>query len=143
MNMKLKIKKENPLIWVFEPLESDSSFATRKMFGGITAFIDGRMVLVLMAGDEPWNGILLPTSREHHAALFEKFPGLESHAILGKWLYFSQTHERFEEMASALTTAILKRMPEIGIEPGVKRRKRNEAKELVKAVRRKQARLRQ
>ncbi|MBL7714942.1 MAG: hypothetical protein JNL01_05700 [Bdellovibrionales bacterium] len=133
--MKLSIKKQNPLLWVFEPLESDPTFATRKMFGGITAFIDGRMVLVLMVSDEPWNGILVPTSREHHPFLMEKFKGLQSHPILGKWLYISQSDADFESMAESLTRAILKRVKEIGIEPGVRRRKKKEAKELVTKVR--------
>jgi hypothetical protein len=43
----------------------------RHMFGGLALYFKGRMVAVLMENpDDPdWNGVLLPTSREHHASL--------------------------------------------------------------------------
>jgi len=85
----------------------------------------GRLVLVLAVKKEPWNGVLVCTSREFHSALIDECSGLRPHPVLGKWLYLAQSHDSFEEMAQQLVRQIANRDPRIGVEPGVGKRKRN------------------
>jgi len=78
----LKQKKTFSLIWVFEDLEGDPSFATKRMFGGLAVYYRGKMVYVLtedpggreyrgMTFDfDVWNGLLIFTDREFHEFLF-------------------------------------------------------------------------
>ena len=97
--MKARIKPKNPLLWVFEPLEDDPRFVLRKLFSFDAAYLDGRLYLAVSGGKEPWNGLLVCTSREHHAAIRSQYPQLVSHQVLGKWLYLSQSHPEFESLA--------------------------------------------
>ena len=122
----MKIKKVNPLQWLVEPLESDESFAQKKMFGADVVYIGGRQVLAMITGDEPWNGLLVCTSREHHESLIQEYPELSSHAVLGKWLYISQSNKNFEQTAERLTKQILEGDVRIGIEPKAKARKQKQ-----------------
>ncbi len=121
--MKSKIKPVHPLQWIMEPLEQDQTFMQKKMFGAEVAYIDSRMVIALIAGEEPWNGLLVCTSRECHESLIKSFPQLVSHAILGKWLYVSQSHEDFESVAENICSKVLSRDPRIGIESKPKKAK--------------------
>lgn len=90
--MTKKVKKVFELALFLEPLALLPAFHTRRMFGGLAIYIENRMVLVLMESEDDldWNGVLLPTSREHHAALKKKWPKLVPHKILPKWLYLSR-----------------------------------------------------
>ena len=85
----------------------------------------GKLVLVLAADKEPWNGLLVCTSRDFHSALMGEYPALQPHPVLGKWLYLSQAHDGFEEIAQDLVQQILKEDPRIGVEPGARRRRRS------------------
>ena len=67
------------------------------MFGGQAVYLFGRLVLVLASNEEPWNGLLVCTSREFHSTLTEDYPTLQPHPVLGKWLYLSQVHDDFVE----------------------------------------------
>ena len=58
--------------------------------------------LVLAAKEEPWNGLLVCTSREFHAALIRDYPALQPHPVLPKWLYLAQACDGFEETAERL-----------------------------------------
>jgi hypothetical protein len=122
--MKLKIKAAHPLQWIFEDLEKDPQFSQRKMFGADVASLEGRQVLALTAGDEPWNGLLICTSREHHDSLTREFSELQPHVVLKKWLYISQSDPDFEGVALRIRDLARSRDPRIGIEPKP-RRKRN------------------
>jgi hypothetical protein len=124
--MVFKIKHTNPLLWLVEPLEDHAHYFRKKWFGCDAVMFNGMSVLVLTDGEEPWNGLLIPTYREHHESLINDFPALAEHSILGKWLYLSQRHTEFEETATNLVQAIRVRDPRIGIEP--KPRKRKKAK---------------
>lgn len=121
--MKPKIKSIHPLQWVVESLEGDPTFVQKKMFGTEAVSIDGNLVLALIARDEPWNGLLLCTSREHHDSLMSEWPALKSHAVLGKWLYISQAHIDFESVAESISRRIRARDPRIGVEPKPRKRK--------------------
>ena len=123
--MKAKVKRQHPLQWVLEPLEDEPSFFQKHMFGCQGAYLFGRLALVLAAQEEPWNGLLVCTSREFHASLVAEFPGLEPHAVLPKWLYLAQASDAFEETAHRLALQALKNDPRIGVEPSPKKRKRS------------------
>ena len=111
-----KIKKKNALLWLFEPLEGDRRFVRRKLFSFDAAYLDGRLYVAVNDGEEPWSGMLVCTSREHHAALLADFPQLTSHPVLGKWLYLSQTHPEFESVATDIVALALRRDRRLGVE---------------------------
>ena len=114
--MKPKIKPKNPLLWIFAPLEDDPKYFLRKLFSFDAAHLDNRIYLAVYGGEEPWNGLLVCTSREHHASILKQFPQLVSHKVLGKWLYISQTHPEFESIALDLARLACKRDPRLGVE---------------------------
>ncbi len=114
--IKTKIKPRNPLLFVFEPLEDDPRFFLRKLFSFDAAHLDSRIYLAVAGGEEPWNGLMVCTSREHHASLLRQFPQLVSHEVLGKWLYISQSHPEFESVALDIAALARRRDPRLGIE---------------------------
>jgi hypothetical protein len=78
----------------------------------------------LAANEEPWNGLLVCTSREFHSALTSEYPSLQAHPVLGKWLYLAQNSDGFEETAQSLVLQVLKNDPRIGVEPAAGKGKR-------------------
>jgi hypothetical protein len=122
--LDIRAKKAHPLEWLLEPLEDHPCYLRRRMFGGEAAYVNGRLCLMLIAGEEPWNGVLVVTGREFHAPLIAEWKALKSHEILGKWLYLSQSHTAFETTATAIVRAIHREDPRIGIEPKPRKRKR-------------------
>jgi hypothetical protein len=114
--MKRKLKAKNSLLWLFEPLEEDPRFVQRKFFSFDAAYLDGRLYLALANGKEPWNGLLVCTAHEHHAAITGEFPQLASHEVLGKWLYLSVSHPEFESVATELVAMARKRDSRLGVE---------------------------
>ncbi|MGD0629311.1 MAG: hypothetical protein ABR987_08155 [Terracidiphilus sp.] len=114
--MKPKIKPKNPLLWIFEPLEDDPKFFLRKLFSFDAAHLDNRLYLAVAGGEEPWNGLLVCTSREHHVSIRDQYPQLVSHEVLGKWLYISQAHPEFESVAVDIAAMARRRDPRLGVE---------------------------
>ena len=114
--LKQKIKARNSLLWLFEPFEEDPRFIQRRLFSFEAAYLDGRLYLAVANGKEPWNGLLVCTSREHHAALRDDYPQLVSHKVLGKWLYLSQSDPEFETVAIELVDLARKRDSRLGVE---------------------------
>jgi len=123
--MGAKVKRQHPFQWLLESVEAEPSFFQKPMFGCQAVYLFGKLVLVLATKEDPWNGLLVCTSREFHAALIDEYPGLHPHPVLGKWLYLPQAHDGFEETARQLVQQIVKNDPRIGVEPGVRRRKRS------------------
>jgi hypothetical protein len=121
--MKPKIKRQHPLQWILEPLETEPSFFQKQMFGCQAAYLFGKLVLVLAANEEPWNGLLICTSREFHSDLISEYPGLQPHSVLPKWLYLTQMSDGFEETAQKLVLQSMKNDPRIGVEPTAGKRK--------------------
>jgi hypothetical protein len=119
-----KITRQHPLQWILEPLEAEPSFFQKHMFGCQGAYLFGRLVLVLAANEEPWNGLLVCTSREFHSELIGQHPGLKPHPVLGKWLYLPQTNDGFDEIAQKLALQASKNDHRIGVEPRAGKRKR-------------------
>ena len=122
--MTSKIKREHALQWLLEPVEAAPFIFQKPMFGCQAVYIFGKLVLVLAAKAEPWNGLLVCTSHEFHSALIAQYPGLRPHPVLGKWLYLAQADDSFEETAQQLVQHVMKKDPRIGVEPLVKRRRR-------------------
>ena len=114
----------NSLLWIFDSLEREAGYVRRKMFGCDAAYLGGLLCLVVADRDDPWNGLLICTSQEHHAALMDEMPALRPHPVLGKWLYVPQDHEAFETIARRAAELALARDPRIGVEPRPRPRRR-------------------
>jgi len=121
---KKPARRLNSLVWIFDSLEFDPGYMRSRMFGCETAYMDGRLCLAVADRREPWNGLLVCTSHEHHAALMKALPALRAHGVLGKWLYVSQDDPRFEETAERLTALVSARDPRVGVEPKAPRRQK-------------------
>lgn len=118
----MRFVTRNGLLWIFEAFEGDSSYVRKRMFGCEAAYVGGLLRLVVADRDEPWSGLLICTSQVCHAALIEAFPALRPHPVLGKWLYISQTHPAFEDIAQSMTSLVLARDWRVGVEPTRRRR---------------------
>ncbi len=110
-------RKKHRYQWLIDALSEQPGFIQKPMFGAVGCYLDGRLVLLLCGrGEEPWLGVLVPTSREHHRSLRRDWPTLRPHPVLGKWLYLKETSERFEEIANDLLDRILARDSRLGVE---------------------------
>ncbi|WP_447920355.1 hypothetical protein [Achromobacter aegrifaciens] len=107
----------NSLLWILDPLERDASYLRRKMFGCDAAYLDGLLYLVVADREDPWNGLMVCTSRERQEALIAEFPGLRPHPVLPKWLYLPQSDEDFETIAVRMAALALARDPRMGVAP--------------------------
>ena len=122
--MKEKIKAKNSFLWLFEPLEDDPKFIQRKLFGFDAAYLDGRLYVAVSNGKEPWSGLLVCTSRQHHSSLLSEFPSLKPHKVLGKWLHISPSHPEFESTATTIISLALRRDARLGVESSAPRPRR-------------------
>lgn len=118
-----KVQKIHRHAWLWEPLEVEASFLLRTMFGAKAVYLDGKMMLCLCDSEEPWRGLLVCTSREHHAALQAQFPELSSHPILPKWLYLPEAAASFERTGTTIVHLTRQRDPRIGITPKPRKRR--------------------
>ena len=124
-----KIREENPLLWIFEPFMAREDFARRRMFGHDALYLRGRLQLLVGAsGEEPWNGMLVATSREHHDGIRGSAPSLEPHSVLGKWLYISQSHAEFETTVSQVQALLRRNDERIGVESGAKKKRATQSR---------------
>ncbi|MDR5733627.1 hypothetical protein QCE47_14940 [Caballeronia sp. LZ025] len=113
----------NSLLWIFDAFERDATYLRKRMFGCDAAYIDGSLCLVAADREKPWNGLLVCTSQERHAALIGAMPALQPHPVLGKWLYVGQESLDFEAVAEQLTALVLARDPRVGVEPKPRKRR--------------------
>ena len=113
----------NSLVWIFEAFEGEPTYLSKRMFGSDAAYIDGLLCLVAADREKPWNGLLVCTSKERHAALMDALPALRPHPVLGKWVYVPQDDPAFEDTAERLTALVLARDPRIGVEPKPRKRR--------------------
>ncbi|MGF6485574.1 hypothetical protein QFZ91_007801 [Paraburkholderia sp. JPY419] len=113
----------NSLLWIFDAFERDPTYLRRRMFGSDAAYIDGLLCLVAADRDKPWNGLLVCTSQERHAALITDLPALRPHPVLRKWLYVPQEDPAFEDTVEQLTALVLEGDPRVGVEPKPKKRR--------------------
>lgn len=119
-----KTRRVHPYEWLWEPLEDDPTFVLRPMFSGKAAYLDGKLMLYFTAREEPWQGVLVCTFREHQASLRAEFPALVPHPILPKWLYLSESADRFEATAERLVALARRRDPRLGVSPQPRKRRR-------------------
>jgi hypothetical protein len=120
-----RIRKHHPLRWLVEPLMEEASYLEKPMFGCEACYLYGRLALVLADGDEPWNGLLIPTERDFHGSVIKDFKGVVQHPVLKKWLYVSQSSEDFETIASEIVEAVRMNDPRLGVEPKERALKRS------------------
>lgn len=142
---KIRIARTFSLEWTLEPLQEKDSFATKKMFGGLAVYVDGRMVMLLAESPgerswkkqpydfDLWNGVLFPLEREVHASLIEEFQSLMPHPVLGKWLYLPMEVDNFEETIQALVQLIAENDLRFGVYPKVRKKRKKKTKVLKKA----------
>lgn len=112
-----KKSKPNPLLWTVEPLQDEPSYVDRAWFGCRAVYLHGLMVLVLCSGEEPWNGLLIPTDHRFHASIMKDFRYVVQHPVLKKWLYLAEASEGFESEAVDIVERIRMWDQRIGIEP--------------------------
>jgi len=107
--------------WIFESFTSHRTFFTKRMFGGLAAYLFERQMLVLVeptkTGRWTWHGVLVCTDHPHHASLQTEFPALAPHTILRKWLFIDSTHEDFQSTMEAVAACIARNDPRFGVVP--------------------------
>jgi len=126
-----KKTKPHPLLWTVEPLQDEPSYLDRAWFGCRAVYLNGRMVLVLCSGEEPWNGLLIPTEKELHQHLIQDFSGVVRHPVLKKWLYLPENSEDFESLAMDLVEAVRQGDQRIGIEPKERKARKQKSGPLI------------
>jgi len=107
--------------WILDAFAGRPTFFTKRMFGGLAAYLHDRQMLVLVeptkTGRWKWHGVLVCTGHEHHASIRADFPALRPHRVLRKWLYIDSTHEEFESTIEAVATCMARNDARFGIEP--------------------------
>ena len=107
--------------WILQAFENRPSFLTKRMFGGLAAYLFGRQMLVLVeptrTGRWKWHGVLICTEHAQQAAIMEEFPQLAPHDILKKWLYIDSHHEDFDLTMERVAEAIARDDARFGIHP--------------------------
>ena len=120
--------KPHSFEWVIENLRAQQTYLERSMFGCRACYLNGELKLVLAdSGEEPWNGVLVATSREQHQSLVTEFPELHAHPILGKWLYLPERAENFDKTALAIERIILRGDARICVVARARKRKKKKA----------------
>ena len=113
--------------WILEAFAGRPSFFTKRMFGGLAAYLHERQMLVLVeptkTGRWKWHGVLVCTGREHHDSIRADFPALAPHRVLRKWLYVDSTHDNFELTMDAVAARMARNDQRFGIEPRSSRKR--------------------
>src|ERR1041385_1991727 len=64
--------------WILEAFTGRPTFFTRRMFGGLAAYLHERQMFVLVeptkTGRWKWHGVLICTDHEHHTSIRADFP---------------------------------------------------------------------
>ena len=121
-------KKEQPLRWVAESFLEEPSYLEKSMFGCLACYVHGRLALLLSSGEEPWNGLLIPTDYQFHDSIQHDYQDVVQHPVLKKWLYLPESTEDFESDAQEIVEAIRLNDPRFGVEPTEKVSKRKKIK---------------
>jgi hypothetical protein len=128
--------------WILEPFAAQRSFFTKRMFGGLAAYLHERLMLVLVeptkTGRWKWHGVLVGTDHEHHASIAASFPALGPHDFLRKWLYIDSTHTDFESTMEAVVRCMARNDRRFGVAPRARaaRRTKTPARTRRRGVRR-------
>ncbi|HEY1302385.1 MAG TPA: hypothetical protein VGF24_02475 [Vicinamibacterales bacterium] len=107
--------------WIFDAFAGRAGFFTKRMFGGLAAYLHERQMLVLAeptkTGRWKWHGVLVCTGHEHHASIRADFPALTPHRVLRKWLYIDSSHDDFESTMGSVAKRIALNDQRFGIVP--------------------------
>jgi hypothetical protein len=95
----------------------EPSYLEKSMFGCLAVYLHGRLMLALASGEEPWNGLLIPTEHKFHDAIVDEFSDVIQHSVLKKWLYLPEATEDFETVASVIVDAVRMNDERFGVEP--------------------------
>jgi len=111
--------------WIFEPFAAHRTFFTKRMFGGLAAYLHERQMLVLVeptkSGRWKWHGVLVCTEHAHHASIRAEFPALAPHRVLRKWLFIDSGHDQFESTMESVARRVARNDRRFGIAPAVRR----------------------
>ena len=109
--------------WILEPFERHPSFFTKRMFGGLAAYLFERQMLVLVeptkTGRWKWHGVLICTEREHQPSIRAEFPTLAPHEVLRKWLFVDSTDRDFETVMQSVVMCMARDDRRFGIPPRI------------------------
>jgi hypothetical protein len=130
MSHSKRHKKEQPLRWVIESLMDEPSYLEKSMFGCMACYVHGRLALLLTSGDEPWNGLLIPTDHQFHDSIHRDYRDVVQHPVLKKWLYLPESTEDFESDAQEIVEAIRMNDSRFGVEPTERVSKRKRSNEM-------------
>lgn len=107
--------------WILEAFTGRATFFTKRMFGGLAAYLHERQMLVLVeptrTGRWKWHGVLVCTDYEHQASIRTDFPALVPHSVLRKWLYIDSTHQDFESTMEAVAGRMAQNDRRFGVVP--------------------------
>ena len=107
--------------WILEAFAGRPTFFTKRMFGGLAAYLHERQMLVLVeptkTGRWKWHGVLVCTSHADQASICADFPALRPHRALRKWLYIDSMDEEFESTIQAVATRMARNDRRFGIVP--------------------------
>jgi hypothetical protein len=107
--------------WIFEAFDDHPTFFTKRMFGGLAAYLFERQMLVLVeptkTGRWTWHGVLICTGFEHHVSICTEFPAIAPHDVLRKWLYVGSEHPDFEATMEGVAKRIARNDERFGIVP--------------------------
>lgn len=119
--------------WIFEPLAHRAGFRTKRMFGGLAAYLHDRLLMILVeptqSGRWRWHGVLVATSHERHEAIRRQFPQFAPHDVLSKWLYLESRDDDFEPVMQEVAEAMARSDARFGVisVPAASRPKRQRA----------------
>ena len=115
--MGARARRVHAHAWIWEPLEEEPGFQLRSMFGTKAVYLEGKLLFCFADKREPWSGMLVATSREHHGALVAEIPALRPHPVLPKWLYLSAEADCFEAAARRLVRLAGRGDARLGVVP--------------------------
>jgi hypothetical protein len=111
--------------WILDAFAGHPTFFTKRMFGGLAAYVFDRQMLVIVeptkTGRWKWHGVLVCTDRKRQPSIRAEFPVLEPHDVLGKWLYVDSKHAGFESTMEAVAKRMARNDPRFGIHPAVRK----------------------
>ena len=107
--------------WILKAFDAHPTFFTKRMFGGLAAYLFERQMLLLVeptrTGRWRWHGVLICTDHEHQPSIRAEFPALAPHDVLRKWLFVDSTHPDFEPTMEAVARRMARNDQRFGILP--------------------------
>jgi hypothetical protein len=105
--------------WILEAFDGHPTFFTKRMFGGLAAYLFDRQMLVLVeptkTGRWGWHGVLICTDHVHQPSIRAEFPALTPHDVLRKWLFVDSTHPDFELTMETVAKRMARNDPRFGV----------------------------